>query len=104
MHFKGFSNESICFWLWQLALMSASTDLKTALSFSLSKEGDGLVFKILCNNVMQRGSDLQWVSMFPTEVPVEYPPLTHLQPTGKTQVVEVNTFRVTVVEVNVTLL
>ena len=31
---------------------------------------------------MQYGADLQWLSAFPSEAEVLYPPLSYLQPTG----------------------
>jgi len=85
----------------QLAPMSTTTDMKTAIDYSISKES--LLFKIVTRNKLQRGADLQWVSAFPSETEILYPPLTYLQPTGRTQVVQVDACRVTVVEVYPTL-
>ena len=85
----------------QLAPMSTTTDIKTAVSYSMSNES--LLFKIVTRNGLQRGADLQWVSAFPAEAEILYPPLTYLQPTGSTQVIEVNNCRLTVVEVVPTL-
>ena len=48
---------------------------------------------------MQYGAELQWLSAFPHEAEVLYPPLTYLQPTGRTQIVELRGYRFTVVEV-----
>jgi hypothetical protein len=81
--------------------MSTTTDIATAVSYSLSSEC--LLFKIVTKNGLQRGADLQWVSAFPSEAEILFPPLTYLQPTGRTQVIEVNLCRVTVVEVIPTL-
>jgi hypothetical protein len=48
------------------------------------------------------GADLAWISLFPNESEVLYPPLTYMQPTGRSQVVEVDGFHYTIVEVRVT--
>jgi hypothetical protein len=85
----------------QLAPMSTTTNLKTAVDYSFSKES--LLFKIVTRNKLQRGADLQWVSAFPAEAEILYPPLTYLQPTGRTQVIQVDECRLTVVEVYPTL-
>tara|TARA_B110001452_G_scaffold188767_1_gene159065 strand:+ start:358 stop:579 length:222 start_codon:yes stop_codon:yes gene_type:complete len=34
---------------------------------------------------LQYGADIQWLSAFPEEAEVLYPPLTYLQPTGWTE-------------------
>jgi hypothetical protein len=84
----------------ELAPMSTTTDIKTAVSYSMSPES--LIFRIVTTNNLQRGADLQWVSAFAGEAEVLYPPLTYLQPTGRSQVVELDGRRFTVVEVNPT--
>jgi hypothetical protein len=81
--------------------MSTTTDIKTAAAYSLSSKC--LIFKIVTRNGLQRGADLQWVSAFPSEAEILYPPLTYLQPTGRTQVIKLNSCRVTLVEVVPTL-
>jgi hypothetical protein len=81
--------------------MSTTTDIKTALAYSISKES--LIFKVVTRNNLQRGADLQWVSAFPNEAEILFPPLTYLQPSGRTQVIELNGLTCTVVEVQPTL-
>jgi hypothetical protein len=81
--------------------MSTTTDIETAATYSISRES--LIFKIVTKNKLQRGADLQWVSAFPAEAEILYPPLTYLQPTGRKQVLEVDTHRFTFVEVTPTL-
>ena len=34
---------------------------------------------------MQLGADLQWLSAFPNEAEILYPPLTYLKPSGKAE-------------------
>jgi hypothetical protein len=81
--------------------MSTTTDIETAVSYSISRES--LIFKITTENQLQRGADLQWVSAFPGEAEILYPPLTYLQPTGRKEVIEVDAHCFTIVEVRPTL-
>jgi hypothetical protein len=81
--------------------MSTTTDIKTAVDYSTST--DSLIFKIVTKNKLQRGAELQWLSAFPAEAEILYPPLTYLQPTGRTQTIEINDHRFTIVEVSPTL-
>ena len=85
----------------QLAPMSTTTDISTAISYSISPQS--LIFKILTKNKLQRGADLSFLSAAPTEAEVLFPPLTYLQPTGRTQTIELNNHSFTVVEVTPTL-
>jgi hypothetical protein len=38
---------------------------------------------------LQMGADVQWLSAFPNEAEILYPPLTYLEPTGKTDEISV---------------
>jgi hypothetical protein len=51
--------------------------------YSLS--GNSLLFKILGKDFMVIGADVQWLSAFPEEAEVLYPPLTYLSTTGRTE-------------------
>jgi peptidyl-tRNA hydrolase len=46
--------------------------------------------------------DLAWLSMFPGEAERLLPPLTFMNAPGKSQVIEVDDFKLTVVEIHVT--
>ena len=81
--------------------MSTTTEIKTATEYSISD--NSLIFYITTENGMQRGADIQFLSAFPAEAEVLYPPLTYLQPTGKIQEVKAGGRRFTVVEVEVTV-
>ena len=48
---------------------------------------------------MQRGADLQYLSAFPAEAELLYPPLTFLQPTGWSMEHSVGGVKFTVIEV-----
>jgi hypothetical protein len=85
----------------QLAPMSTTTDIQTAVSYSISNES--LIFRIVTKNKLQRGADLQWLSAFPAEEEILYPPLTYLQPTGRTQIIQLEKYRFTILEVSPTL-
>jgi len=62
----------------ELAFMSTTTIMEVAVRYSLSKAS--LLFKIEAETFMQTGADLQWLSAFPGEAEVLYPPLTYLKP------------------------
>ena len=47
-------------------------------------------------------ADLQWLSAFPNEAEILFPPLTYMQPNGKVQVVEIDGYHFTIVEVHTT--
>ena len=81
----------------QVAPMSTTTSLAIAAQYG--KSADSLLFKITVTNALQHGADLQWLSAFPAEGEVCFPPLTYLQPTGNTQKVHIGENRFTVVEV-----
>ena len=81
----------------EVAPMSTTTELSTAIHYGLSPES--LLFVLLVDNFMQMGADLQWVSCFPAEAEVVFPPLTYLQPTGRTQTVTLQDKTFKIVEV-----
>ena len=64
------------------APMSTTKDLKVALAYS---KGGGVIFKIEVTSVLQMGGDITFLSAFPEEKEVLYPPLTqlNLNQTGK---------------------
>ena len=70
----------------ELAFMSTTTDLRVAVRYALSRHS--LLFKIVAPNFMALGAELQWLSAFPGEAEVLFPPLTFLQPTGRTDRVD----------------
>ena len=58
--------------------MSASTDRGVAVGFAVSK--CPLVLRIEADNFMSRGANVAFLSVYPKEKEVLYPPLTYLQP------------------------
>ena len=61
--------------------------MKYGLSCTEGKYQSMLLFKLRTESFMQRGASIQFISAFPQEEEVLFPPLTYLQPTGKKQVV-----------------
>ena len=82
--------------------MSTTDSFGVAVEYSRSPGAKALIFKIVTENKLQRGAGLEWISLFPNESEVLFPPLTYMQPTGKTQVVEIDGFHFTIVEVRTT--
>ena len=74
------------------ALMSTSTRFEVALQYAI-KQGkpDNILFRIVTTNNSQRGVDIQWLSMFPAESEVLYPPFTFLQEDSGTAVKHIKT-------------
>ena len=68
----------------ELAPMSTTSNFHVAVEYGTCSTGS-MLFKINVPNALMHGADLQWLSAFPGEAEVLYPPLTHLQPTGKRQ-------------------
>jgi hypothetical protein len=70
----------------ELAFMSTTKDLRLAVRYALSRHS--LLLRIVVSNFMSLGAELQWLSAFPSEEEVLFPPLTYLKPTGRTDSVE----------------
>ena len=71
----------------ELAFMSTTRDLEVAVRYSLSLHS--ILFKIVAPDFTALGADLRWLSAFPSEAEVLYPPLTYLKPTGRHETVYV---------------
>ena len=84
----------------ELAPMSTTSDLDIAIKYGTCSTGS-LIFKIQVPDALASGADLEWLSAFPTEAEVLYPPLTFLRPTGRMQSLtsEVSGAQVTIMEV-----
>ena len=62
------------------APMSTTTDLKIALKYAVKLDSDSVVFRIVASTKLKMGANLKWLSAFPQESEVLYPPLTYLEP------------------------
>ena len=67
----------------ELAFMSTTSSLEVAVRYSLSRES--LLLKFVVPDFLSVGADLQWLSAFPSEAEILFPPLTYLKPSGSTQ-------------------
>ncbi len=81
----------------ELAPMSTTTGIKTAVEYSLSSESFDLHDRQ--QKRLAEGRQSLVVVCLPTEEEICFSTLTYLQPTGRTQVVEINCMRFTIVEV-----
>ena len=89
----------------ELAPMSTTTDVGVAIRYAIKKETRAaLLFRFVTRNNLERGADVQWLSMFPGESEMLFPPLTFIQKTrSEARVVEHEGVTVTVVELSTTL-
>merc|ERR1712039_542225 len=60
------------------ACMSTSPNMTVVASYSQSS--CPLLFRIVVESPMEMGADIRWLSVFPHEEEVLYPPLTYLKP------------------------
>ena len=67
----------------ELAPMSTTKDLKVAVQYAASERS--VLLSLRTTSFMQRGADLSFLSAFPGEAEVLYPPLTFLKPLGSPQ-------------------
>ena len=80
------------------AMLSCTPDLEMAARFATSRQA--LLFLVTAKTFMQRGASLDFLSCFPQECEVCFPPCTYLKPTGRAQSVELpGELRCVVVEV-----
>ena len=68
----------------ELAPMSTTSDFKVAVNYATCREGC-LLLKIVVDSALEHGADLAWLSAFPGEQEVLYPPLTYLKSTRRHQ-------------------
>jgi hypothetical protein len=87
------------------APMSATRDSKVAAGYAIrnGQTSRALLFKIVTDNNLQRGANLDWVSMFPGEKETLYPPLVFMQATGETETNVIGDVTLDVVEIKVTI-
>ena len=69
------------------APMSTTSDVRVAIRYSLAD--NALLLRVRCINGLMRGKDVAFLSAFPDEAECLYPPLTFLQPTGRTEEIHV---------------
>jgi len=65
----------------ELGVMSTTTDTHTAAGYG--KSSKPLLFRIKVSSPMDMGAEVGWLSVYPTEAEVIYPPLSFIQPLFK---------------------
>ena len=92
-----------------LPLKRKSSDVRVAVDYAIRKTttGGALLMRIVTKNNLERGMDLQWISMFPGESERLLVPLTFMNRPKRFQEIEVNgvndqKVKLTVVEIDVT--
>jgi hypothetical protein len=82
--------------------MSTTTDVSVAISYAVKKDTrSALLFRFVTRNKLERGADVQLLSMFPGESEKLFPPLTFLHRTrSEPQDAEHNCVKVTIVELS----
>ena len=64
----------------ELGCMSTTTNMEVAKGFAMGDKP--LIFKYTTKNAVERGADIKFLSVFPNEKEVLYPPLTFLRYEG----------------------
>ena len=90
---------SVTHWCEELGLMSTTQDINIAIEYSQNIGGHALLLKFKVTNMKQFGADVSWLSAFPTEKEILYPPLTFLEPTGRVETSTINGMAFTTVEI-----
>ena len=65
--------------------MSTTTDMQTAMEYCMSEHA--VLLRLRTKNFMGRGADISFLSAFPAEKEILFPPLTYLQVLNQTPVV-----------------
>ena len=73
----------------EIAMSSCTHDLAVATGFAASRTSLLFLVTARAQAFMQHGADLEFLSTAPWEREVCFPPCTYLEPTGRTQTVEV---------------
>ena len=84
----------------ELAPMSTTSEFQVAIEYGTCPTGS-LLLKVIVPTALQHGANLQWLSAFPGEAEVLYPPLTFLKSRKRIQELkcEENSICVTIIEV-----
>ena len=69
----------------ELAPMSTTSDLSVAMRYSASR--CSVLLRLVTDSFYDRGLNVSFLSAFPNEAEYLFPPLTYLQPTGRTETV-----------------
>ena len=81
----------------EYAPMSTTNDLSVAVRYSASRSS--VLLRMVTKSFIERGADISYLSAFPGEAEVLFPPLTYLKPTGKTEEVATGDASFTIIDV-----
>ena len=79
------------------APMSTTNDLSVAVRYSASQSS--VLLRMVTKSFIERGADISYLSAFPGEAEVLFPPLTYLKPTGRTEEVATGDASFTIIDV-----
>ena len=78
--------------------MSTTSSLKVAMQYLASE--NSLLLRVITKNFMVRGPEISFLSAFPEEQEFLFPPLTYIEPVGKSQTMRVDDATFTVIDVH----
>ena len=81
----------------EYAPMSTTNDLSVAVRYSASQSS--VLLRMVTKSFIERGADISYLSAFPGEAEVLFPPLTYLKPTGRTEEVATGDASFTIIDV-----
>ena len=81
----------------EMAPMSTTRDVRVAVRYAQQGERS-VLFKIVVESFMQLGAQLSWISVFPREEEILFPPLTHLKVLAGPEVLAGTPFTIIMVE------
>ena len=68
----------------EVGCMSTTEDVAVARRFAkVGERPNPLLLRVECTSLMDCGADIAWLSMYPEEREVLFPPLTYLRPVGQ---------------------
>jgi len=81
----------------EYAPMSTTNDLSVAVRYSASRSS--VLLRMVTKSFIERGADISYLSAFPGEAEVLFPPLTYLKPSGRTEEVDTGDASFTIIDV-----
>ena len=68
-----------------MSCMSTTSSKEVAADFAKKSKTSPLLFKLTSNDFMSHGADISFLSVYPGEAEVLFPPLTYLRPIKMTE-------------------
>ena len=73
----------------EMSCMSTTSSKEVAADFAKKSKTSPLLLKLSSNDFMSHGADISFLSVYPEEKEILYPPLTYLGPTRRERSIEV---------------